>query len=239
MPVIARPRRDFAHRPSKIAAVFGASASKIGPKKTGKNLFDRLQFPACGFFEFPFSHAGGDPAGSQLCRVARDCLWFQTRFPARGDDTHTQAGDPVWYRSKFALVTTCASVHHATQLTSIDCCEVSGDPAALTAEVDDVDWNREADASIGSGRGDDRTIDPDHPTAGTEQWTARVAGIDRGIGLGEPLPRPSPGVPRSSSVPESGFRVAVFTRVRLSTPESASSAPPQPGERRRRTWNSA
>ena len=51
--------------------------------------------------------------------------------------------------------------------------------------VDDVDWNREADAGIRAGRRDDSAIDPDYSAAGIEQWTARVAGIDRGIGLND------------------------------------------------------
>src|ERR1700734_3764033 len=49
--------------------------------------------------------------------------------------------------------------------------------------VDDVDRNREADAGIGAGRRDDRAIDPDYSAAGIKQRTARIAGIDRGIGL--------------------------------------------------------
>src|SRR5271155_2600360 len=51
--------------------------------------------------------------------------------------------------------------------------------------VDDVDWNREADAGVGAGRRDDSAVDPDYSAAGIEQRTARIAGIDRGIGLND------------------------------------------------------
>src|SRR3954447_18004878 len=50
--------------------------------------------------------------------------------------------------------------------------------------LDRVDRHREADARVGvRAVGGDLRVDPDHAAGGVEQRAARVAGVDRGVGL--------------------------------------------------------
>src|SRR5438105_463506 len=49
--------------------------------------------------------------------------------------------------------------------------------------IDDVDGDSEADASAGTRRREDRRVDADQPSRRIQQRPARIAGIDRGIGL--------------------------------------------------------
>jgi hypothetical protein len=49
--------------------------------------------------------------------------------------------------------------------------------------VDRVDGDGKADAGVGAGGGEDGGVDPDDAAGGVEQGPARIAGIDRGVGL--------------------------------------------------------
>ncbi len=61
------------------------------------------------------------------------------------------------------------------------------DLAAIAQLVDralgEVDRHREADALVTARGGVDLLVDPDHVAVGVEQRAARVAGVDRGVGL--------------------------------------------------------
>ena len=65
------------------------------------------------------------------------------------------------------------------------------DLAVLDQHVGDaggqVDRNREADPVVAAAAGDDRRIDADHVAVHVDQRTARVAPVDRRIGLDERL----------------------------------------------------
>ena len=49
--------------------------------------------------------------------------------------------------------------------------------------ADDIGGNRKADAGAGAGRRDNCRIDADQPARRIQQGSARIAGIDRGVGL--------------------------------------------------------
>ena len=61
--------------------------------------------------------------------------------------------------------------------------------------------DREADALVAAGAREDQRVDADQVAAGVDQRAARVAGIDRGVGLDEVAERVAPsrsrGRPRS------------------------------------------